>query len=84
MMLVQTQERRTGIMYDSPYTIQLLHDNKVREAMKQASQNRVVYDLSEPVPNVYEEGLLHRIKQWLSPRNQSKQEATDVRRAPAH
>ena len=69
-------------MYESPYTVQLLHDDKVREAMKHASNSRLVYDLSEPVPNVYEDGLLHRIKQWLNARNQSKQEATDVRRAP--
>lgn len=71
-------------MYDSPYTVQLLHDDKVREAMKHASRNRVVYDPSEPVPNVYEESLLQRVKQWFSIRNQSKQEAADVRRAPAH
>lgn len=71
-------------MYDSPYTVQLLHDDKVREAMKHASRNRVIYDRSEPVPNVYEESLLQRVKQWFSIRNQSKQEATDVRRVPAH
>ena len=71
-------------MYESPYTVQLLHEDKVRDAMKHASHNRKVYDLSEPVPNVYEEGLLHSIKQWFNTRSHSKQEATDVRRAPAH
>ena len=70
-------------MYESPYIVQLLHEDKVRDAMKNASRSRLVYDLSEPVPQVYEEGLLPRIKQWISLRNQPKQEATDVRRAPA-
>jgi hypothetical protein len=71
-------------MFESPYTVQLLHEDKVRDAMKNASRSRLVYDVSEPVPQVYEEGLLHRIKQLISSRNLQKQEATDVRRAPAH
>lgn len=70
-------------MYESPYTVQLLHEDRVREAMKHASRNRMVYDLSEPVPIVYEDGLLHRIKQLISVKNQPQQEATDVRRVPA-
>ncbi|MEP7293707.1 MAG: hypothetical protein ABI835_18105 [Chloroflexota bacterium] len=70
-------------MYESPYTVQLLHEDRVREAMKNASRSRMVYDLSEPVPYEYHDGLLHRIKQLLTVRNQPKQEATHVRRAPA-
>ncbi len=70
-------------MYESPYIVQILHEERVREAMKYASNSRLVYDLSESVPNEYHEGLLHRIKQLISVRNQPKQEATDVRRAPA-
>lgn len=71
-------------MFQSPYTVQLLHEDKVREAMDNASRSRRVYDLSEPVPNVYNDGLLHRIARWVNVKNnQSQQEARDARRAHA-
>lgn len=70
-------------MYQSPYLVQILHEDRVREAMKNASRSRRVYDLSEPVPNVYYDGLLHRIARWMNVKNQSQQEARDARRAHA-
>ena len=71
-------------MYQSPYTVQLLHEDKVREAMDNAARSRRVYDLSEQVPNVYNDGLLHRIARWVNVKNnQSQQEARDARRAHA-
>lgn len=71
-------------MYQSPYLVQILHEDRVREAMKNASHSRRVYDASEPVPNEYYDGLLHRIARWMNARNtQSQQEARDARRAHA-
>ena len=71
-------------MIESPYTVRLLHEDKVREAMKHSSNSQLIRDISEPVPNVYEEGLLPRIRQWISSRRNRPTEAvTDVRRAPA-
>lgn len=71
-------------MYQSPYTVQLLHEDKVREAMDNASRSRRVYDLSEQVPNVYNDGLLHRIARWVNVKNnQSQQDTRDARRAHA-
>jgi hypothetical protein len=71
-------------MYESYLVVQSLHEDRVRDAMKYASSNRRVYDISEQMPNVYYDGLLHRIKQMISVRKVQKQEATDVRRAHAH
>ncbi len=71
-------------MYQSPYLVQILHEDRVREAMKTASSNRRVYDASEAVPNEYQDGLLHRIARWMNVKNtQSQQETRDARRAHA-
>jgi hypothetical protein len=82
-LVIKTKKARHNIMYQSPYLVQILHEDRVREAMKNASLSRRVYDLSEPVPNEYNDGLLHRIAQWINVKNQPKQESPDARRAHA-
>lgn len=74
-------------MIESPYTMRLLHEDKVRKAMKHAPNSQRIYELSETVPNAYEAGLLPRVRQWLSSRrnhHHPTEVATQVRRATAH
>ncbi len=73
-------------MYNSPYTVQLLHEDRVREALRNYNRNRIVYDYSEPVPFEYEDGLIYRVKQLFHARTErphQEQETADVRRAHA-
>lgn len=71
-------------MYMSPNTVQILHEDRLREAQERASRNRLIRDLAEPTPIETEAGWLVTIKQWLRPqRQQSKRETRDVRRAHA-
>ncbi len=71
-------------MYVSPYTVQLLHEDRLREAQKHYGRNRLIRDLAEPTPMEHEAGWLVAIKQWLRPQRQElKRETRDVRRAHA-
>jgi hypothetical protein len=69
-------------MYISPYTVQLLHEDRLREAQRHYSRNRLIRDLAEPTPIEIEGGWLYTIKQWLRPQRQERlPETRDVRRA---
>lgn len=73
-------------MIVSPYTIRLLHDEKVREIMKHAPHNQRINELGAVSPNAYDEGLLPSFRQWLSSRrnrNHPTEVATEVRCATA-
>ena len=48
-----------------PATVRILHQERVRDAEKQISQLNLIRESSEQVPNVTEEGLLHRMKQLM-------------------
>ena len=65
----------------SPYLAQVLHEDRILEAQKHADHNRLVRELSEPVPMVYG-GLMERISQWFHHSEQPK-DVRDVRRAHA-
>ena len=69
-------------MYMSDYTVQLLHQDRLREAERRRA-HQMVYDAAEPTPVVEETGLWYQIKNWLRSRNHSQQESHDVRRANA-
>lgn len=68
-------------MYVSDYTVQLMHQDRLREA-ERARRYNVLRDATEQTPVIVEVGLVHQIKQWFNSRNR-RQEARDVRRATA-
>ena len=69
-------------MYND-YTVQLMHQDRLREAAKHHSQSELIRDASEPVPNIVEAGLLHDIRHWMQARSHQPQETADVRHAHA-
>lgn len=74
-------------MFQSPYTVRLLHEDKVRDIMKHAPHNQRMSELGNAASNGFEEGLLPSFRQWLSNRRKSSRPTevvTDVRRATAH
>lgn len=68
-------------MYVSDYTVQLLHQDRLREAERQRKFH-LVRDASEQAPVVIETGLVQQVKQWFQSRSH-RQEVRDVRRATA-
>lgn len=70
-------------MYVSDYTVQLLHEERLRDAQRHNELN-VLRDPSEQGPVVVEVGLLQQVKQLLR-RNSSPrpQPVRDPRRATA-
>jgi len=73
-------------MYVSDYTIQLLHEDRLRDAAKRRNQLELIRDAAEQTPEVIEGGLLHQIKQLMTRRSNhvqlQPQDCNDVR--PAH
>ena len=70
-------------MYVSPNIVQILHEERLREAQKNGHY-RVIRDLAEPAPVEFENGLFATIKQWLRPeRQEQRPETRDVRHAHA-
>ena len=73
-------------MYMPDYTtVQLLHEDRLRDAAKRQAQLDLIRDASEQTPDERQGGLLHQMKQLMQRRNhvQSQpQDCTDVR--PAH
>ena len=73
-------------MYVSDYTVQLLHQDRLRDAAKRYSQLELIRDASEQAPNEIQGGLLVHLKQWMHVKNHAQnqpQEVNDVRRAHA-
>lgn len=68
-------------MYVSDYTVQVLHQDRLREA-ERAQRLHMLRDATEQAPVIVEAGLVYQIKQWFSSRNR-RQETRDVRRATA-
>lgn len=54
-------------MYVSPMIVEALHNDRVREAQKNA-QIRLISDYSEPQPVIVEEGLIVSLRQWMQNR----------------
>jgi hypothetical protein len=67
----------------SDYSVQLLHQDRLRDAANRRAQNDLIRDANEPAPNVIETGLLQNVRQWLQARSHQPQENADVRRAHA-
>jgi len=85
MMPVDNDIRKTQIMYVSDYTLQLLHEDRLRDAAKRYSQLELIRDASEQVPDERQSGLLHQMKQLMRRSNHVQtqpQDCNDVR--PAH
>lgn len=73
-------------MIQSPYTIRLLHEDKVRDLMKDAPHSQRISELGEAASNGFEEGLIPSFRQWLSSRrnkNRQTEIVTEVKRATA-
>ena len=68
-------------MYVSDYMVQVMHQDRLREA-ERARRFNVLHDATEQAPVIVEAGLVHQIKQWFNSRNR-RQETRDVRRATA-
>jgi len=67
-----------------PYhTVQLLHEDRLRDAEKRRAQNDLIRDASEPMPNEHSMNLVEQVKEWVQTRNHQQQEVTNVRRAKA-
>jgi hypothetical protein len=79
-MYVDNKERTT--MYND-YSVQLMHEDRLRDAAKLRSQSELIRDASEPVPNEFQAGLLYDIRQWMQARSHQTQETADVRHAHA-
>ena len=71
-------------MYLSDYTVQLLHEERLRDAEQRRSQLDLIRDASEPMPDERQGGLIVQIKQWMQSRNvrHEQQEVRDAR--PVH
>ena len=72
-------------MYVSDYSLQLLHEDRLRDAAKRYAQLELIRDASEPTPDVRYEGLLHQLKHLMHRTNHAQtqtQDCSDVR--PAH
>ncbi len=71
-------------MYNlTDYQLQLLHEDRLREAARLRAQNELIRDASEPMTDEMQSSLLQRIKQVMRVENrQPVQENRDVR--PAH
>ncbi|MBI1259236.1 MAG: hypothetical protein GC204_17350 [Chloroflexi bacterium] len=74
-------------MYMPDYnTVQLLHEDRLRDAAKRQAKLDLIRDASEQTPDERQGGLLHQMKQLMHRGNhvQSQpQETRDVRRAHA-
>ena len=74
-------------MYLSDYTVQLLHQDRLRDAAKRQAQLELIRDAAEQTPDVRQGGLLHQMKQLMSRRSNhvqaQPQEVNDARRAHA-
>lgn len=68
-------------MYVSDYTVQLLHQDRLRDAERR-QKLYMLRDATEQAPNMVEAGLVYQIKQLLRSKNR-QQEVRDVRRATA-
>ncbi|MEO8393650.1 MAG: hypothetical protein ABI700_11730 [Chloroflexota bacterium] len=66
-------------------TVQLLHQDRLRDAEKRRSQLQLIRDAGEQTPNEIQGGLLHQMKQLMHVGNhvqRQSQDCNDVR--PAH
>ncbi len=69
-------------MLVSSYTVQLLHEDRLREAERRRSSDKLLRDATEQAPVVVYTSLWQQLKQRFSPKPQ-RQGAVDVRRVPA-
>jgi len=72
-------------MYVSDYALQLLHEDRLRDAAKHYAQLELIRDASEQAPDERQSGLLYQVKQLMHVRNHAQtqpQDCNDVR--PAH
>jgi hypothetical protein len=77
------QQHKEKIMYVSDYTVQLLHEDRLRDAEKHHALN-LLRDPSEQAPVVVEISLMQQIKHLLRRNHQNQpQPVRDVRRATA-
>jgi hypothetical protein len=84
-MHVDEHTRKKQIMYVSEYTMQLLHEDRLRDAAKRYAQLELIRDASEQAPDERQSGLLHQFKQLMHLGNRVQtqpQDCNDVR--PAH
>jgi hypothetical protein len=77
----QQGEHKNMMPYVSDYTVQLLHEERLRDAERRRSQLDLLRDPSEPMPNERSMSLVEQVKQWVQARNHQHQpqEVTDVR-----
>jgi hypothetical protein len=63
----------------SDYSVQLLHEERLRDAERRRAQSDLLRDPSEPMPNERSVSLVEQVKQWMQARNRQPQGVTDVR-----
>jgi hypothetical protein len=63
----------------SDYSVQLLHEERLRDAERRRAQNDLLRDPSEPMPNERRVSLVEQVREWMQARNHQPQEVTDVR-----
>ena len=72
-------------MYVSDYSLQLLHQDRLRDAAKRQAHMELIRDASEQAPDIQQDGLLVHLKQWMHVRNQRQVQPQDCNDArPAH
>ncbi len=69
-------------MLVSSYTVQLLHEDRLREAARRHANGKLLRDAAEPAPVVVHTSLWQQLKLRFSPKTQ-RQGVADVRRVPA-
>ncbi len=69
-------------MLVSSYTVQLLHEDRLRDAERRRSSDKLLRDATEQAPVVVYTSLWQQLKQRFSPKTQ-RQGAADVRRVHA-
>ncbi len=66
-------------------TVELLHQDRLRDAAKRRSQLELIRDASEQTPNEVPGGLLHQLKQLMRVGKQVQSQSQDCNDArPAH
>lgn len=69
-------------MLVSSYTVQLLHEDRLRDAERRRANGKLLRDATEQAPVVVNTSLWQQLKLRFSPKTQH-QGAADVRRAHA-
>src|SRR5262249_15675469 len=87
MMHVQRSNRSNNVMFPliSPYTVKLLHEDKLRDAAKRYRQLELIRNATEQPLDEYQNGLIRQMTRWLHGKSTVQTQSQDCNDGrPAH